>query len=67
MVENLFKYLSLLNGSYDSNSIKDAIFKAYMMTNQELWMAEFDSNLSGIEVSNLLQRLHCGEYDHIWK
>lgn len=28
-IENLYKYLSLLNGSYDSAEIKEAIFKAY--------------------------------------
>ena len=28
-IENLYKYLSLLNGTYDSVEIKEAIFKAY--------------------------------------
>ena len=46
-LDYLFQYLSKLNGSTESEYIKDAIFKSYAMTNQDIWNAEFDTNLSG--------------------
>lgn len=37
----------MIDGSYDSGLIKDAIKKTYLQTNSELWNADFDTNLSG--------------------
>lgn len=55
--ENLYKYLLPLHGSYDSALIRDAIVKAYLLTNQELWMADFDTNLSGTPPRQLFQEV----------
>ena len=50
-IEHLYKYLSAIDGSYDSGLIKDAIKKAYAQTNGELWNADFDTNLSGSKMT----------------
>jgi len=44
----------LIDGSYDSELIKDAINKSYLQTNAELWNADFDTNLSGNKPKGVL-------------
>lgn len=60
----------MIDGSYDSGLIKDAIKKTYLQTNSELWNADFDTNLSGSKMlltDYQIMRFHCGECGALWK